>query len=141
MLPAPPGVTILSRRAISQLRLDLIPFHPILEHRLSVMQPPPPVNRKLEQSFNDSLCVDPFQSRADITTVYIDDREYDEDVIDFARAKKNAFDIVRRSRSNLFMKGPLKGGLSSSSEVKRAQHYVDNTLATVDITNDASMMS
>ena len=107
----------------------------------SQLQPPPPVNRKLEQSFNDSLCVDPFQSRADITTVYIDDREYDEDVIDFARAKKNAFDIVRRSRSNLFMKGPLKGGLSSSSEVKRAQHYVDNTLATVDITNDASMMS
>ena len=94
----------------------------------SHLQPPPAVNRKLEQSFNDSLCLDPFQSRA-VTTVYIDDREYDattEDVIDFARAKKYAFDIVRRSRM----------GSPSKSEVKRSQINADHTLATVDITNE-----
>ena len=117
-------------------------------------QTPPAVNRKLD--FSDStfnLAQASFKSRAvDVTTVYRDDFKDLEDhttvkhsnnltdMMDIAKAKQNAFDIVKRSRSDMSVRmSSMKKNMFQSKTGQAVEVLPNNntTLTTVDISCDS----
>jgi len=107
------------------------------------------------ESFSKSLCKAQFQSRAiDVATVY---RDEESETDELQRAKKHAFDIIRRqkNRNESGSSGKRSGRVrslrkdlfsKSNNETKRAvcrgekeevhEEYLDTTLATVNMTGD-----